>query len=129
MRKQYHSRMSAGHRLIWDVDTLVRLALELPVEDLPLSNIRELAEPYWFERDGPAPTCRAVVEHAKLINAADLQYPIIICPDGRVMDGMHRVARAALEELPTIRARRFVEMPTPDYVDVPLDSLPYDEER
>jgi hypothetical protein len=45
------------------------------------------------------------------------------------MDGMHRVARAALEGLPTIRARRLLKMPAPDYVDVPLDSLPYEEER
>jgi hypothetical protein len=45
------------------------------------------------------------------------------------MDGMHRVARAALEGLPTIQARRLLKMPAPDYVDVPLDSLPYEEER
>ena len=99
--------MSDGHRLIWDVERLVELARELPIVDVQVSNIRELEEPYWFDEGGPAPTCRAVIQHAKLINAADLQYPIIICPEGRVMDGMHRVARAALEGLPTIRARDF----------------------
>jgi hypothetical protein len=121
--------MSDGRHLIWDVDRLVELALDLPIEDVRLSTIKELDETYWFESGGPAPTCRAVIEHAKLINAADLQYPIIICPDGRVMDGMHRVARAALEGLPTIQARRLLKMPAPDYVDVPLDSLHYEEER
>ena len=129
MRRQYHARMSDGHCLIWNVDRLVALALDLPIKELPLSAITELGEAYWFGGDSPAPTCRAIIEHAKLINAADLQYPIIICPAGRVMDGMHRVARAALEGLPTIRARRLVELPTPDSVDVPLDGLPYEEER
>jgi len=129
VRRQYHSRASNGHRLIWDVNRLIHLSRDLPIVDVLLSNVRELEEPYWFESDGPPPTCRAVIEHAKLMNAADLQYPIIVCPDGRVMDGMHRVARAALEGLPTIRARQFVEMPTPAYVDVPLVCLPYDEER
>jgi hypothetical protein len=126
MRKQYHSRMSNGHRLVWDVDKLVDLAGSLPVVDIPLSQIKEMDEAYWFQAGGPTPTCRAVIEHAQLINAVDLEHPIILCPQGRVMDGMHRVAHAALLGIKSIRARRFLEMPKPDYIDVKLESLPYD---
>jgi hypothetical protein len=124
MRKQYHSRMLNGHRLVWDVDKLVKLAGGLPIAEVPLSQIREIDEAYWFQAGGPTPTCRAVIEHAMLIDAVDLGYPIILCPQGRVMDGMHRVARAALLGMKSIRARRFLEMPKPDHVDVALESLP-----
>jgi len=125
-RKQYHSRMANGHRLIWDVDRLAALAGSLPIAEVPLSQIREIDEVYWFQADGAVPTCRAVLEHATLIEAADLEYPIILCPRGRVMDGMHRVARAVLLGLGSISARQFPELPSPDYIDVPLESLPYD---
>jgi hypothetical protein len=80
--------MSDGHRLIWDVNRLIELSRNLPIVDVPLSKVKELEETYWFDSDGPAPTCRAVIAHAKLISATDLQYPIIISPDGRVMDGI-----------------------------------------
>ncbi|MGH3263648.1 MAG: hypothetical protein ACRDNS_16835, partial [Trebonia sp.] len=39
-----------------------------------------------------------------LIIQVDLSHPIILGPDGRVMDGMHRIARALLEGLPAINA-------------------------
>ena len=42
---------------------------------------------------------RKVVEHTALILEADLAYPIILGHDGRVMDGMHRVARALMAGL------------------------------
>jgi hypothetical protein len=35
-------------------------------------------------------------------------------PDGRVMDGMHRVCRAILEDRPTLAAVRFTVLPEPD---------------
>jgi hypothetical protein len=127
MRKQYHSRFSERGCLLWDVDRLVRLASKLPIIEIPLIEIRELDEPYWFDGDSPPATCRAVMEHARLINETDLKYPIILSSDGRIMDGMHRVAKAAMLGLPWISGRRFTVDPEPDYVDVPLESLSYEE--
>lgn len=126
MRKQYHSRMSDHGRLIWDVDRLVERSASLPQQEVPLRAIRELDEPYWFDSDSHPPTCRAVADHARLIAEADLRYPIILCAEGRVMDGMHRVAKAYMEGRESIMAVRFEETPEPDYVDVDLDTLPYD---
>lgn len=126
MRKQYHSRPSDRGRLIWDVDRLVALTANLPRQQVPLHAIRELDEPYWFGDDAP-PTCRAVADHARLIQETDLRHPIILSADGRVMDGMHRVARAYLAGHATIEAVQFETDPEPDYVDVDLDDLPYDE--
>ena len=92
---------------------------------VPVSCIRELDEPFWFE--GNVPTCRAVAEHARLIEATDLNYPIILSSDGRVMDGMHHVCKAALLGHDTVTAVQFTTDPAPDYTDVRPDELSYDE--
>lgn len=106
---------------------LVALSAELPRKRVPLNAIRELDEAYWFDGESSIPTCRAIADHARLIAKTDLKYPIILSADGRVMDGMHRVAKAYLEGQEEIEAVQFSIDPQPDYVDVDLDSLPYDE--
>lgn len=109
----------------WNIERLVALTKDFPRVQIPLSSIRELDEPFWFGFGNP-PTCRAVVEHTRLIEAADLSFPIILSSDGRVMDGMHRVAKAALLQRLAIEAVRFTNDPEPDYVGVRPDDLPYD---
>lgn len=59
--------------------------------------------------------------------SADLTYPIILSSDGRVMDGMHRVARALLEGETSIRAVQFRQDPPPDHRNCRPDDLPYPE--
>jgi len=112
--------------MAWDVDRLVALTKHFPRSQIPLSAIREFDEPFWFGLN-TSPTCRAVVEHARLIEAADLNFPIILSSDGLVMDGMHRVGRAAMLGRATIEAVRFTQDPYPDYVGVQPDDLPYDD--
>lgn len=107
----------------WDVDRLIELTAHLPSEQVPLSAIGEVDTDYWFSHVHP-PTVLAVVEHLRLINEADLSYAIILDPDGRVMDGMHRVARALLDGHAAIAAKRLDTMPLPDYTDVQPDDLP-----
>lgn len=94
---------------------------------VPLSAIRELDEPFWFGGGNEAATCRAVAEHARLIAETDLEYPIILGADGRVMDGMHRVAKAYLEGRAVIAAVQLAIDPAPDFVGVDETELPYDE--
>lgn len=60
-----------------------------------------------------------------MIGETDLNFPIILSSDGRIMDGMHRVAKALLEGRRTIEAVRFRQDPEPDYEDVQPDDLPY----
>jgi hypothetical protein len=127
MRKQYHLRSSEHGLLAWDVDRLVRLTAGLPRHEVPLSAIRELDEPFWFGDGSTDATVRAVTEHARLIAECDPGYPIILSSDGRVMDGMHRVAKALLEGRDRIEAVRFHEDPEPDFVGVAVDDLPYGE--
>jgi hypothetical protein len=68
------------------------LTRHLAARRVPLSHIRELDEPWSL--DHPGATWRGFVEHVQLMHDADLVYPIILAADGRVMDGMHRVAKA-----------------------------------
>ncbi len=126
MRKQYHFRPTEDGVLIWDIHRLVELSSDLPVTEVPLSDIVEIDEIYWYRNGRDYPTCRSIAMHAKLINETDLTHPIILCQDGRVMDGMHRVLKALIGGDDTIQAVKFTRNPEPDYIDVNSEDLPYD---
>ncbi len=126
MRQQYHFRPSERGLIAWDVNRLLRLTKDLPRFHVELTAIRELDEPYWFSAGPGDATCRAVLEHARLIEEADLSFPIILSSDGRVMDGMHRVAKAALKGFTSIEAVQFKCDPDPDFIGLGPDELPYD---
>jgi hypothetical protein len=125
VRKQYHFRRTEQGFCAWDVDRLLALLGDRPVEQVPLGDLADVDGDYWFGH-GDAPTVRAVVEHARLIAEADLSFPVVLDPSGRVMDGMHRVGKALLLGHPTVLARRLVSLPPPDHVDVRPEDLPYD---
>jgi len=61
-----------------------------------VDSIDQVDTNYWFSDDFWPPTVRLIVEQVQLIQEVDPSYPIILGPGGRVMDGMHRVARAML---------------------------------
>ena len=110
----------------WDVDRLIALSANLPVENVGVDSIGEVDSIYWFDGELHPPTVRAVVEHVRLIDEVDTSYPIVLGPDGRVMDGMYRIARALLDNQPTIRAVRFRELPDPDHRDCVPNQLDYE---
>jgi hypothetical protein len=62
----------------------------------------------------------------RMVDEADLRYPIIVDPGGGVMDGMHRVAKALLLGHSSIAAKRLPFLPTPDHTDVQPHHLPYE---
>jgi hypothetical protein len=124
VRKQYNFRPGRDGLDAWDVDTLIEMSADLPVSDVPLESITDVDTDFWFQF-GPAPTVRRIVDHVRLIQEVDPSFPIILGADGRVMDGMHRVARAMLEGRSTISAVQFVAEPEPDYRDCAPEDLPY----
>lgn len=126
MRKQYHFWPGVEGLDAWDVHRLVDLSADLPVAEVPLDSIAEIDSVYWFDGDRKQPTVRAIVDHIRLVEEVDERYPIILGPDGRVMDGMHRIAKALLSGQRTIAAVRFAELPDPDYVNCQPSELPYD---
>jgi hypothetical protein len=125
MRVQYHSRKTHDGNKVWSVNRLVELSKDLPRQHVEIESIKELDEPYWFDENKNS-TCRTILSHLRLVHEADLQYPIILSSDGRLMDGMHRVIKAALDGRKHILAVRFTIDPEPDYMNVSLDDLPYE---
>lgn len=126
MRKQYHFWPADPCGFdAWDVDRLIALSRDLPIERVAVDAIGEIDTVYWFDDSEEVPTVRKVVEHARLIKEVDVSYPIILCRDGRVMDGMHRIARALLESWTEIDAVRFKVLPEPDYRHCSPNELPH----
>lgn len=80
MRKQYHFRTINNELCAWDVDRLICLTKDIQPETISLKSIHEFNEKYWYSDEGDVPTCKSIAEHIKLVQAADLSYPIIICP-------------------------------------------------
>ena len=125
MRKQYHFRQVGDDTYIWDVHRLLEFSQNFQVKEVLLSEIKELNEAYWFPDTHP--TTQQIIEHIQLIQDADLKYPIILSADGRIMDGMHRVAKAKLLNYSTIQAVQFGTTPKPDFINVDADTLQYDD--
>ena len=125
MRKQYHFRPSKNGFYAWDVDNLIEKSKGLPQISVMLEDIKELDEDFWYNASEKKPTIRSIVEHFRMMNETDLIYPIILSKDGRVMDGMHRVAKALLLGHKEIKAVMFEEDLPPDYKGVRENDLPY----
>ena len=110
-----HSHLTPAGRAFWLTEKLWEAARGLPAFALPIADIAEFDQDCWFGATH-APTCRAVAEHARRIQAADLSWPVILAADGALMDGGHRIAKAWLLGHDTVQAVRFEIDPPPEYV-------------
>lgn len=126
MRKQYNlwPWPTDGLTDAWDVDRLIELTRDLPVEQVRLDSMWQVDVPHWG-----TVTPRDLIDHATALQETDLAYPIILSVDGRVMDGMHRIVKAIMEGRETIAAVQFEEQPEPDFRDCRPDELSYDTAR
>jgi hypothetical protein len=112
-----YSRVANGQTLVWNVDKLISLASALAVKEVSIAGIHELDQEMWF--GGPRnvrPTVKEVVSHVRRIQNADLSRPIILSASGKVMDGMHRVAKALMEGRSHVPAYQFAIDPQPDEI-------------
>jgi hypothetical protein len=112
---QKHSRPTEQGIFIWYSERLWQLADTLPSQLIPIKQVKEFEQNCWFSEDNP-PTCKAVADHARRINEADLSYPIILSAAGHLMDGGHRLAKAWLLGQELIRAVQFPVDPEPDII-------------
>ena len=94
----------------WSVSRLIELSKDLPVMEIPLNHLC-VYNKYESLR------LRDMVSHMKAVLNADLSYPIILDEDGEIMDGRHRIMKAMLEGIETIKAVRFDINPSPCKVD------------
>jgi hypothetical protein len=124
IRTQYHLRPTERGIDAFDVRRLIRLSASLPVRRIDPRKLAELDEDHWYFHTDARPTPRSILEHVALMRACALRYPIILDPDGRVMDGMHRVCRAILDGVERIPAVQFETDPAPDFADCNPADLP-----
>lgn len=104
---------------VWYTERLWELARNLPVVTIELESLKHLDGVCWFDDDFP-PTLRNVVEHFVRMEQVDLDYPIILDPDGQLFDGAHRVAKRLASGQSTIQAVKLKELPPPDEI---VDSI------
>lgn len=90
----------------WSVPRLFELSRDLPVVDVPLDYLC-VSSTY------SGLNMRDMVMHIQAVLDADLDKPIILSEDGDIMDGRHRVMKAILNNVETIKAVRFDENPEP----------------
>ncbi len=117
-RSQTHRRDVNGAMHVWEVSRLIALAAELPVQQRSMAQFSDdLDEVWWFGGPDHRPTVRAIVDHARRIERADLSVPIILSAEGIVVDAMHRVARAHMEGRTHIDLVQFTADPPPDRIE------------
>ncbi len=124
MRQQYHFRKVENDTHIWNVNKLMKKLKNIPVEVLPVHTFRDqLNTDYWAQ--GKSMTCDEVIAHTQLILEADLSFPILLCPEYKVIDGMHRICKAVLEKRKIIEAIVLKTLPPPDHVNIDPNDLSY----
>jgi len=92
---------------IWLVKDLWEAAKDLPVTSMALTEIVDidvlLGSHTWSK--GKMSVIEIVDHHTRIQNA-DLQYPVILTPEGHIADGVHRIVKAYLQgvrNLPTVK--------------------------
>ncbi len=88
----------------YEVQKLIEAAKNLEEFDLPLVGIN-------LNHQITRGTVYSYLYHAKRVEAANLDYPIILDDMGYICDGWHRVTKAILLGHSTIKAKRLVVMP------------------
>ncbi|WP_089548838.1 hypothetical protein [Paenibacillus sp. SSG-1] len=115
--KHIHGRMIDGRHHFWDVEKLWELSKDLPVHTIKIDSIKELDQDCWFKdsRRTPIPTIRNVALHCQRIVNANMEYPILLCSDGQLIDGGHRIAKALMDDKSEIDAV-YITLPTADVI-------------
>lgn len=96
---------------VWVVTNLIARAKDLVPFDLPLAAIYTGTQ-VWT----PVGSAYEIAHHVRRALDVDTSHPIIMCQQGFIMDGWHRVLRALMDGKETIKAVRFAETPPHDYV-------------
>lgn len=96
---------------VWVVTNLIAKAKDLVPFDLPLVAIYTGVN-VWT----PVGSAYGMAHHMRRALNVDTDYPVILCQEGFIMDGWHRVLRALIDGKATIKAVRFAETPASDYL-------------
>ena len=103
-------------RYTWFIQSLIKAANELPVVEVKLDKLDGyLDENAWFHGNNE-PTIRAIIQHYKRADEADLSFPIIINSQFGVMDGLHRIVKSHTLGRSIIKVVFLNDLPEPDFI-------------
>lgn len=127
IRAQYHFRETDLGIDAWDVRRLITLSANFPTRRVDPNSFPELHTNHWYKETHRLPSPKSILEHFRLIQEADLSYPIILDARGNLMDGMHRLCKALLNDIREIDAVQFENDPEPDFSNCNPQDLPYSD--
>ena len=121
-RKQIHIR----NGITYSVNILQELSGSIPVEEVPIESLKfDKNEPLWrndatengkkysmAEVMAGKQGSQFIAEHYGRALASDLSYPILTDSNYEPVDGYHRILRALIENLDTVKVRRFDSLPS-----------------
>ena len=113
--KGLHRRTLGAEVWGWRVEDLWGLASSLAVRAADPSTIIDLDRDGWFSNKTPTPG--DILGHMKRIIAANMDHPVILAPDGLIMDGAHRACKALLNERKRIDVVQFKEFPSATWIE------------
>ena len=100
---------------IWLVKDLWEAVRGLPTETVDISSLREVHDQESWISSAFIGDWDAVFHEDRVrIHKADLSYPVILHPNGWLMDGFHRVALAILKGETTVQAVRLTAETLPE---------------
>ena len=124
---EYDKQVHKVGNKIWYVSTLVELSKTMPIETRKVEDIRAIKLNLPLLKNHGV-THVELAYHMKVAMEANMDYPILLGRDGRILDGHHRLIKAIALGVPEIKVVQFKIDPEPDKIvaDAGTESLdPY----
>lgn len=90
---------------LFSICDLIEAAKDISVEEVEIRFIYKIVD---ITTDN---TVADFAKHLKQANDSNLKYPILLCPQGFVLDGKHRLAKAISLGYEKIKVKQFRTMP------------------
>lgn len=98
----------------WQVAMLYQHVETQPVIDVAVCPLVDQEKVSWF--NGHDVPLNEVAHHIRRVVHANCHHPILLAPNGRIIDGMHRLLQAYLANKQTLKAKRLMHMPQPESI-------------
>jgi hypothetical protein len=110
------ARIIKDDLLIWKVRTIWEYVMleKLPIISRDIVSFNQEINPWFYERE--AFVLKNIIKHYKRVVESDLAYPIILDPEGNILDGVHRFVKAVAYEHQYIKCIQLVNYPMPDEI-------------
>ena len=96
----------------WNMSTIQNATKGLLAFDLQLAALDISVYPW----DRESQTISNFIYHFERVKNVGFDYPVILDPDGYIIDGWHRIAKAVLEKMTEVKAVRLIVMPQSDKI-------------